>query len=87
MEILFKAIANEHRREILALLASNNLDSGDIKTQIELSHPAISNHLNILVNSGLVNQKIIKNSRSYSLNRKKMMNIINFLDGLTDGRV
>ncbi len=54
MDILFKAITHELRRDVLTLLSCNNLDTREIRLQFNLNSPTLSNHLKILVTSGLV---------------------------------
>ena len=86
MELLFNALAHETRREILALLAEKNMRSGEIIKKVKLSSAAISNHLNILVYSGLVKKTANKRLRIYSLNKEDLNKVISFLDGLISGK-
>ena len=86
MELLFKALAHETRREVLTLLAINDMKSGEITKQINLSSPAISNHLNILVTSGLVKRTKNNRRRIYTIQKKEIKKVISFLDGLIDGK-
>lgn len=50
----FKAMAEPRRREILRLLASSEMTSGEIAAQFDVTGPAISQHLGVLVEAGLV---------------------------------
>lgn len=78
----YKALAHDARREILELLSKNSLRTGEIRNHIELSAPAVSNHLNILVYSGLISRKEYKRLRIYSINKNELKKVISFLDGL-----
>ena len=86
MELLFKALAHETRREVLTLLSINDMKSGEITKQINLSSPAISNHLNILVTSGLVKRTKNNRRRIYTIQKKEIKKVISFLEGLIDGK-
>ncbi|HET7931713.1 MAG TPA: metalloregulator ArsR/SmtB family transcription factor [Rhodanobacteraceae bacterium] len=51
---IFAALASTPRRKILAYLSQQELSAGDIAAKFEMSAPAISRHLAVLVNAGLV---------------------------------
>jgi len=54
MQKIFEALASAPRRKILAYLAHAELSAGEIASRFEMSKPAISQHLNILENAGLI---------------------------------
>ena len=54
MERVFQALASTPRRKILAYLAHAELSAGDIAARFEMSAPAVSRHLAVLENAGLV---------------------------------
>src|SRR5437763_15426667 len=56
MEV-FEAIAQPKRREILKLLAAGELSAGEIASRFEVTQPAISQHLKVLKDAGLVNER------------------------------
>jgi DNA-binding transcriptional ArsR family regulator len=52
---VFKALADPNRRKILRLLSKHDsMAAGDISEQFTISKPAISDHLKILRNAGLI---------------------------------
>ena len=51
---VFQAIADPTRREIIGLLVSKSLNVNDISNQFHISRPAVSKHLKILTECGLV---------------------------------
>jgi len=51
---VFQAIADPTRREILGLLANEPLNLNSITENFEMSRPAISQHIKVLDESGLV---------------------------------
>ena len=54
MQKVFEALASTPRRKILAYLAHAELSAGDISSRFEMSKPAVSQHLSVLENAGLV---------------------------------
>lgn len=53
-EKIFEALASTPRRKILAYLSKQELPAGDIAARFKMSAPAISRHLAILENAGLI---------------------------------
>lgn len=51
---VFQAIADPTRREILLLIAGEPLNLNSIADEFEISRPAVSQHIKILDESGLV---------------------------------
>ena len=51
---VFQAIADPNRRAIISLLANRNLSLGGIAEYLPISRPAVSRHIKILVECGLV---------------------------------
>ncbi len=54
---VFQAIADPHRREIINLLAHQNLTLNGIAENFEISRPAVSKHVKILTECGLISIK------------------------------
>lgn len=54
---VFQAIADPNRREILGLLASQTLTLNGVAEKFKISRPAVSKHIKILSECGLVNIK------------------------------
>jgi ArsR family transcriptional regulator len=54
MQRVFEALASAPRRKILAYLAHAELNAGEIAARFEISKPAVSQHLSILENAGLI---------------------------------
>ena len=57
MDAALRAIAEPHRREILRLLGDDELAAGEIASHFELSRPAVSQHLRVLVEAGLLESR------------------------------
>lgn len=54
MQKVFEALSSTPRRKILAYLAHAELSAGEIAARFEISKPAVSQHLTVLENAGLV---------------------------------
>lgn len=54
MNIVFKALNDPTRREILELLKDRDMTAGEIAEQFNISKPSISHHLDLLKQAGLV---------------------------------
>jgi len=54
MDRVFQALASTPRRKILAYLAHAELSAGDISARFAMSKPAVSQHLSVLENAGLI---------------------------------
>lgn len=64
------AIADPTRRRIVELLAQRERTAGELVAAFDLSPPAISQHLNVLREAGLVLTRAEGQSRIQSLNPK-----------------
>ena len=76
----FKAISDERRRTILRILSRGNMSAGDIARKFNISQPTVSNHLKILREAGLINEKKVKQKRIYSLNREELREVIDTIE-------
>jgi len=79
----YKAIADDTRRKILELLSEGETAAGEIASKFEISKPAISNHLKILKEADIVNERKVRQNRLYSLNGDKIKSMKFFLESLT----
>ncbi len=76
MNILFKALNDGTRREILSLLKKKDLTAGEIAEQFHISKPSISHHLDLLKQAGLVESVKEGQYIFYSLNTTVMDEIV-----------
>ena len=68
MNILFKALNDGTRREILELLRDKDLTAGEIADHFNISKPSISHHLDLLKQAELVEASKQGQFIHYSLN-------------------
>lgn len=65
MDAVLHAIAEPRRRKILQLVSSNELSAGEIASRFEVTRPAISQHLTVLKQAGLVSVRADGTRRIY----------------------
>src|SRR5437588_5946328 len=65
--IVFDVLAEPNRRRMLDLLAASERPVGDLVERLELSQPAVSKHLRILREAGLVEVRGEAQRRVYSV--------------------
>ena len=62
-----EALADPTRRHIVELLAERERDAGEIASHFDVSRPAVSRHLRVLREHGLVRARSEAQRRIYSL--------------------
>jgi len=78
MNILFKALNDPTRREILDLLREKDLSAGDIAEHFDMTKPSISHHLYLLRQAELVISEKKGQFIFYSLNTTVLDEIISW---------
>ncbi len=63
----FAALADEHRRSILGMLGDGGMAVVDIADRLPISRPAVSRHLKVLSDAGLVGEERQGTRRIYRL--------------------
>ena len=77
MQRVFEALSSTVRRKILAYLAHAELTAGEIAARFSLSKPAISQHLTVLENAGLVTSEKRGQYVHYRLVEQHLANTLN----------
>ena len=80
-----RAIADPVRRDILGMLRSGPLSAGAIADRFEISRPAVSRHLRVLRDSGLVVAENRGRERVYALDVGPLAELDEWLDQFRDG--
>lgn len=76
-----RAVADPTRRTILRLVRDGELPAGEIAGHFPtISRPAVSQHLRVLVDSGLVDVRAEGNRRLYRWRRDGLREAVAFLD-------
>jgi DNA-binding transcriptional ArsR family regulator len=87
MEAAIKALAEPNRRRILELVASRELSAGEIAAEFEVTRPAVSQHLGVLREAGLIVERREGTKRLYRARPEGLVPLRAFLEGFWDGRL
>ncbi len=79
MEVL-AALADPVRRELVALLARGEVAAGDLADRFPVSRPAISRHLRVLREAGLVRVRADGRRRLYALDPRPLRELDDWLE-------
>jgi DNA-binding transcriptional ArsR family regulator len=79
-EEALRAIAEPRRREILRLVARDELAAGEIAEAFDISRTAVSQHLTVLKNAGLLFERRDGTRRLYSARVEGLDGLRRFLD-------
>jgi ArsR family transcriptional regulator len=77
MQRVFEALASTTRRKILAYLSDSELTAGEIAERFDISKPAVSQHLSVLENAGLVSREKRGQFVHYRLVEDNLANTLN----------
>jgi DNA-binding transcriptional ArsR family regulator len=87
MEAALKAIAAPHRLRILRLVRDQELSAGEIAAHFDVTRPAVSQHLTVLKEAGLVNERRNGTRRFYRARPEGLVELRTFLDELWGDRL
>lgn len=83
MDDVAAAIADPVRRDILVMLRDRRLAAGRIADQFAISRPAVSRHLRVLRQAGLIRQTVVGRQRFYELDASQLAGLVEWLDQFT----
>ncbi len=88
MDEALRAVADPTRRAILRLVRDEELAAGEIATHFPaMSRPAVSQHLRVLTDSGLVEVRPDGNRRFYRWRSEGLDDVAAFLDEMWSDRL
>jgi DNA-binding transcriptional ArsR family regulator len=76
----FSALADPTRRAILARLAQGEASVGQLAAPFSISQPAVSKHLKVLEQAGLVTRSRAAQSRPCKLNAARLREVSDWLE-------
>ncbi|GAB3462647.1 metalloregulator ArsR/SmtB family transcription factor [Actinophytocola sediminis] len=79
MDQIAGAIADPVRREILVRLRQQRLSAGQLADGFAISRPAVSRHLRVLRDSGLVHDELVGRQRFYVLDSHRFAELVDWL--------
>ncbi|QOR69432.1 winged helix-turn-helix transcriptional regulator [Ruania alkalisoli] len=77
---VFEALGAPHRRAIVELLGDGESTAGQIASHFSISRPAISQHLGVLVDAGVLHVRAAGRERRYSLRTESLAEVENWLE-------
>ena len=78
----FEALGDPNRREILRLLGAEGLAVGEIAEAMPISRPAVSRHLRLLKDAGLVAERAEGTRRIYQLQAEGLEAVQAYVQGV-----
>ena len=87
MEAVARAIAEPRRRAILRLVRDRELSAGEIASHFDVTRPAVSQHLNVLKEAGLVSERRNGTRRLYRARPEGLAELRDFLEEFWDVRL
>jgi DNA-binding transcriptional ArsR family regulator len=87
MEAALRAIAAPRRRQILSLVRDGELSAGEIAAHFDVTRPAVSQHLTVLKEAGLVSERRNGTKRLYRARPEGLAQLKAFLEEFWDERL
>jgi DNA-binding transcriptional ArsR family regulator len=84
---VFEALAQPKRREILRLLVGRELSAGEVASHFDLTQPAVSQHLKVLKDTGLLRERREGTKRLLSVREEGLTELHEFLAEILPGRL
>ncbi len=81
------AVADPIRRRVLELVRDEELPAGAIADEFDVSRPAVSQHLRVLRETGLVEERRSGRLRLYRANPEPLAELRQWLDNYWAGRL
>ena len=85
LDRIFDALASAPRRRMLAFLSQTALTTSDLAARFPMSAPAVSRHLSVLANAGLVESERQGQRVLFRLRRDTLLNALARLASEVDG--
>ena len=77
---VFQAIADPNRRAIISLLAGKKMTPSDLADNFKISRPAISKHIKILTECGLINIEQLGRERFCEVKLEKLNEVSDWVE-------
>ena len=87
MEAALKAIAEPRRRAILILVRGGELSAGEVAAHFDVTRPAVSQHLTVLKEAGLIAERRDGTRRLYRVRPEGLNDLKEFLEQFWDERL
>ena len=81
------AISDPIRRRVLELVRDRELPAGELAAEFDVSRPAVSRHLRVLRDAGLVRERRQGRLRLYRADPAPLAELREWIDGYWSGRL
>ena len=75
-----RALSNETRLEIVKLVRVREMDAGTVARRFKMTRPAVSQHLSVLRQAGLVDERRVGSRRLYVVRAEAFDEIVEFIE-------
>jgi len=82
VEAALRAIAEPRRRQILRLVRDAEMSAGEIASHFDVTRSAVSQHLRVLKDAGLLAERRNGTRRIYRIRPEGLAELREFIDGL-----
>jgi ArsR family transcriptional regulator, arsenate/arsenite/antimonite-responsive transcriptional repressor len=83
----WRAVADDSRRQMLLLLKDGEKTPTQIAANFQFTFPAVSTHLRVLRDAGLIVERKEGKNRFYSVNFNVVSEMVTFFDGFWNERL
>jgi DNA-binding transcriptional ArsR family regulator len=89
MSVLTKiqALSNETRFEIVSLLREREMSAGTIARRFKLTRPAVSQHIGLLREAGLLDERRVGSQRLYIVRSESFGELVDYVEGFWRARL
>ena len=75
-----RALSNATRFEIVELVRDHELEAGAVARRFKMSRPAVSQHLRVLRDAGLLRQRRVGSKRLYTVRVEAFDDLLGFIE-------
>jgi DNA-binding transcriptional ArsR family regulator len=79
--VKIQALSNETRFEIVELLREREMAAGAIARRFAMTRPAVSQHLGLLREAGLLDERRVGSRRLYVVREEGFSELVEFIEG------
>jgi DNA-binding transcriptional ArsR family regulator len=87
MDTILRALADDTRRRIVALVWSEDRTAGEVAAQFAMTRPGVSQHLKVLLDAGIVSVRAEGTRRYYRANPDRVREARVVLEQFWDDRL
>jgi DNA-binding transcriptional ArsR family regulator len=82
-----RALSNETRFEIVKLVRGREMTAGTIARRFRLTRPAVSQHIGVLREAGLLDERRVGAKRLYVVRQEGFDELVEFIEGYWGSRL